>query len=198
MTKNYKKKYSKYKQKYDNLIKQTGGSSDDIKGISVLINNIPTPTNGYYVCDEPNDTFETYYKSSHQGIIINCNLIKMPVAIECNNIRFSDNVEEILKESFQHCDKLKGNLVLSNSITSIGANAFQYCNGFTDDLILPSNLETIGDKAFEYCYGFNGKLIIPNSVETIQNEVFSHCSNFKELTLPDNLIKKCFFTYICN
>ena len=119
-----------------------------------------------------------------------------------------EDVTEIKKYSFYHCDSLKSvtigdgvtiigdnafgscyaleNLVIGNSVVSIGNSAFSACVKLTN-LEIPNSVETIGDEAFNRCWAIEN-INIGNSVKTIGYSAFYECDGITTIEIPNSVL----------
>ena len=70
-------------------------------------------------------------------------------ALKDKYYEIDERVEEICKEAFKGCDRLK-EIVMPKKLKKIDSEAFRGCTGLTE-LTLPNSITSIGDYAFAYC-----------------------------------------------
>lgn len=94
--------------------------------------------------------------------------------------------KKIFYAEFANWDcKILENVKISEEVEEIDGEAFCNQGEMNGELKLPSNLKKIGKKAFQSCEKLNGKLVIPGSVEQIGDWAFIFCSGFSDITIKD-------------
>lgn len=82
---------------------------------------------------------------------------------------------------------LSGNYTIPDNIAEIGKHAFWHCNDLTG-ITIPGHVEKIGISAFGFCHHLN-RIDIHKGVSRIDSLAFVHCGNLTNLVLPDSVIE---------
>ena len=101
-------------------------------------------------------------------------------ALKDKYYEIDERVEEICKEAFKGCDRLK-EIVMPKKLKKIDSEAFQGCTGLTK-LTLPSSVTSIERMTFYGCSGLT-ELTLPNSVKSIGDGAFADCSGLEKITV---------------
>lgn len=110
---------------------------------------------------------------------------KLPKYSAIEEVVLPSTLEEIGKEVFRDCIKLKS-IVIPNSVTKMGFGVFQGCTNLTS-VTLSNRLTYIPSITF-FESGLRS-IKIPNSVEDIGNHAFAGCGNLKSVSIPNSLKK---------
>ena len=114
--------------------------------------------------------------------------IKDGVLLKCNhqarNVTIPDDVEEIAKEAFKDCTKIR-ELHLNKNLKRIGESAFYRCNNM--ELVeMSSQLSHISKRAFYRCQSLKA-IDLSKSIVSIEEQAFAFCNKIKSIKLDERL-----------
>lgn len=92
-----------------------------------------------------------------------------------------ENVERIERNAFDHCESLKGDIVISDCTTKIGSTAFAWTA--ISSVVIGKGIKSIEPSAFRSCHNLKN-VVLPEGLEKIDKYAFICCENLTDVNIP--------------
>ena len=157
----------------------------------------------YEICDD--GTVSIYdYDGNEETVVIPSEIDGKPVKevggmrdLEFKHLIIEEGIVEILKSSFQGCEKLE-TVSLPEGITVLNTSVFAGCARLVS-INIPSTLKTIGTASFANCWKLKN-VVIPEGVTSIGDDAFCAVTAYDDvlnIIIPDSVThigKDVFYT----